>query len=66
MYEDKKAILWHRRLGHISDKGLQILNEQRFFGKDKITKVDFCEHCIRGKHHRLKFKVGSHESKSVL
>ena len=31
--EDQNAILWHKRLGHISDKGLQVMKEQKFFGK---------------------------------
>ena len=64
--EDNNTMLWHMRLGLISERGLQILNEQKLFRKDKISKIDFCEHCILGKHHRLKFKVGTHESKSPL
>uniref|UniRef100_A0A803PE38 CCHC-type domain-containing protein n=1 Tax=Cannabis sativa TaxID=3483 RepID=A0A803PE38_CANSA len=33
--EDTKAILWHRRLGHISESGLQLMREQKLLGKDK-------------------------------
>jgi hypothetical protein len=64
--EDSKAILWHRRLGHMSEKGLQIMSEQNLLCKDKVSKVDFCEHCTLGKHHRLKFKIGTHNSKEIL
>ena len=34
--EDAKAILWHNRLGHIAEKGLQIVSEQQLLGKDKV------------------------------
>ena len=64
--EDSKAILWHRRLDHISERGLQIVKDQQLLGKDKVSKVDFCEYCILGKHHRLKFKTGTHKTKSIL
>ena len=47
--EDKNAALWHKRLWHISDRGLQIMSDQKLFGQDKISKVDFCEHCVLGK-----------------
>jgi transposase InsO family protein len=64
--EDQKATLWHRRLGHISEKGLQVMSNQKLLGKDKISKVDFCEHCVLAKQHRLKFQVGKHQSTQVL
>ena len=64
--KNEKANLWHKRLGHISDKGLQILVKDNLFGKDKVSKVDFCKHCILGKQHRVHFKASSHKSKSVL
>ena len=64
--EDLNAILWHRRLGHISEKGLQIMSDQKLLGKDRVSKVDFCESCILGKHHRLKFKTGMHKTKHIL
>ena len=65
--EDKnKATLWHGRLGHMSEKGLQILSKQGLLNGDKINNLDFCEHCIRGKQHRLSFQLGSHKSKAIL
>ena len=36
-----QTMLWHRRLGHISEKGLYYLNKDKVFGKDIISKVDF-------------------------
>jgi transposase InsO family protein len=64
--EEEIATLWHRRLGHISERGLQLMSEQQLLGKDKVSKLDFCEHCILGKHHRLKFTAGTHNSKRIL
>ena len=59
-------MLWHRRLGHISEKGLYYLNRERVFGKDIISKVDFCENCILGKQHRLSFNLSTHRAKNIL
>ncbi|OAE31341.1 hypothetical protein AXG93_4510s1170 [Marchantia polymorpha subsp. ruderalis] len=33
--DHSKATLWHRRLGHISEKGLQLMSKQNLLGKDK-------------------------------
>ena len=33
---DETIRLWHRRLGHVSEKGLVELEKQGFFGKDKL------------------------------
>ncbi|OAE23382.1 hypothetical protein AXG93_1660s1410 [Marchantia polymorpha subsp. ruderalis] len=41
-----KATLWHRRLGHISEKGLQLMSNQNLLVKYKVSKLDFCEHCF--------------------
>ena len=61
-----QTMLWHRRLGHISEKGLYYLNKEKVFGKDIISKVDFCENCIFGKQHRLSFNLRTHKAKNIL
>ncbi|KAL5569169.1 hypothetical protein UlMin_025744 [Ulmus minor] len=33
--------LWHKRLGHISEKGLEVLKKHGAFGRDTISKVTF-------------------------
>ena len=45
------TMLWHKRLGHIREKGLQSLQ-----GKGMVqgmsncnSNFDFCEHCLYGK-----------------
>nr|KYP64657.1 Retrovirus-related Pol polyprotein from transposon TNT 1-94 [Cajanus cajan] len=42
-----KTKLWHLRLGHVSERGLIEL---------------FCEHCVLGKSHKVKFGTGIHVS----
>ena len=44
--ENSKAMLWHNKLGHISERGRKIMGDQKLLGKEKVSKVDFCEHCI--------------------
>lgn len=58
--------LWHRRLGHISDRGLQELEKQGLLGSEKLTKLGFCEDCVMGKSHRVRFGQDIHKTKSVL
>ena len=31
-------------------------------GKDKLDKLEFCEHCILGKQHKVNFGSGMHHS----
>ena len=31
-------------------------------GKDKLDKLEFCDHCILGKQHKVKFGSGMHYS----
>jgi hypothetical protein len=46
----KKTMLWHQRLGHIGEKGLQTLHGKGMVeGMSNFTlDFDFCEHCIYG------------------
>ena len=60
------TFLWHRRLGRISLKGLQILSQKGSFERDHITKLEKCESCILGKQHKLSLKLDSHSSKNIL
>ena len=64
--KEDRTELWHKRLGHISEKGIHVLNSKEAFGKDKISHLPFCEYCILGKQHRVKFQTGTHKSKHNL
>ncbi|KAK3028877.1 hypothetical protein RJ639_038562, partial [Escallonia herrerae] len=44
--------LWHMRLGHISEKGIDVLSKQGLLGSKQIGKLDFCEHCVFEKQCR--------------
>eukprot|EP00253_Pinus_taeda_P021000 PITA_21000 len=64
--EEAGTRLWHQRLGHMSEKGLQILMKHKSLPGLKSLNLDFCKHCVYGKQCKQKFKVGKHNSKDVL
>ncbi|GJZ85112.1 retrotransposon protein, putative, ty1-copia subclass [Tanacetum coccineum] len=64
--KDSLAQVWHKRLGHISEAGLQVLEKQGLFGKESLGKLDFCENCVLGKSHRVRFGVGRHTTQGVV
>ncbi|GJV66202.1 retrovirus-related pol polyprotein from transposon TNT 1-94 [Tanacetum coccineum] len=64
--KDCLAQVWHKRLGHISEAGLQVLEKQGLFGKESLGKLDFCENCVLGKSHRVRFGVGRHTTQGVV
>jgi len=41
--------LWHLRLGHMSDKRLEILSMRGVLGNHKVEPFQFCEHYVCGK-----------------
>jgi hypothetical protein len=57
-------MLWHQRLGHIREKGLQVLHGQGManFSLD----FDFYEHCLYGKHNRVRFSCRVTREKKIL
>ncbi|GJX10003.1 retrovirus-related pol polyprotein from transposon TNT 1-94 [Tanacetum coccineum] len=64
--KDSLAQVWHKRLGHMSKAGLQVLEKQGLFGKKSLGKLDFCENCVLGKSHRVSFGVGRHTTQGVI
>jgi hypothetical protein len=64
----EKVMLWHQRLGHIGEKGLQLLH-----GKGMVEGMsncsldfDFCEHCLYGKQNRVRFPSGATRAEGIL
>jgi hypothetical protein len=47
--------LWHHRIGHMSEKGMQILHKKKLLLDLKQIDLDFCEHCVYGKNKRVIF-----------
>jgi hypothetical protein len=59
--------LWHHRLGHMSEKGMQILHKRNLLPDLKQIDLDFCEHCVYGKQKRVRFlKVGKEKKNERL
>jgi hypothetical protein len=56
--------LWHHRLGHMSEKGMQILQKINLFPDLKQMDLDLCEHCVYGKQKRVIFLRVGKENKS--
>ena len=50
-------------LGHMDEKGMQLLSKKGILFGVKIANLEFCEHCVMGKKHRLKFSRGAHITK---
>ncbi|XP_073129049.1 uncharacterized mitochondrial protein AtMg00300-like [Henckelia pumila] len=63
---EESTVLWHRKIGHMSERGMKILLERKLL--PGITKVNlpFCEHSITSKQHRLKFGTSTAKSKGIL
>ena len=49
------AALWHHRLGHMSEKGMQILQSRKLLLDLKQVSLEFCENCVYGKKKELDF-----------
>ena len=47
--------LWHRRLGHISEKGMKMLLSKEKLPKLKSIDFDMCESCIFRKQKNVSF-----------
>ena len=58
--------MWHIRLGHISEMGLQELSKKNLLGGDKLEPLGFCEKCAYGKVKRIKFETGIHQTKQIM
>ena len=44
--------LWNHRIGHMSEKGMQILHKRILFPDLKQIDLDFCEHCVYEKQKK--------------
>ena len=54
-YNNSNLELWHRRLGHMSEKGLQILARKELLPNIKGKSLEPCIDCLAGKQHRVAF-----------
>ena len=58
--------MWHNGLGHRSLKGAVTLGKHGLLNDKEIKDLEFCEDCIVGEAHRIKFDVGIHKTKVTL
>lgn len=65
-FQHNVTMLWHRRLGHISFKGLHILHRNKCAENVKLNNFEFCEHCIIGKKNGVKFQATKYTTKCII
>ncbi|RDX89868.1 hypothetical protein CR513_28338, partial [Mucuna pruriens] len=63
---DMEASLWHRRLSHISEKGLTCLAKKDMLSGLKNAELEKCSHCMTSKQTRVSFKKHPPSRKSEL
>ena len=56
--------LWHRRLGHMSEKGMKMLLSRGKLPELKSIDFDMCESCILGKQKKVNFLKAYRTSKA--
>ena len=66
MVEEDITKLWRMRLGHMSQKGLELLSKRGLLCGQSISKVEFCEHCVLGKQKRITFGTVIHRTQGTL
>ena len=49
--------LWHQRLGHMSEKGMNIMHSKGKLPCLHSVEIDMCEDCILGKQKRVYFQT---------
>lgn len=62
----ESAMLWHMRLAHPGEKSLNTLIQKNMLKGAIASKLDFCEHCVKGKKTRSRFSKGMHKSSGIL
>jgi hypothetical protein len=63
---EEKTMMWHKKLGHMSKKGLKVLSDQKLLPRLTKVTLPFCEHCVTSKQHRLKFGTSTTKSICIL
>jgi len=63
-----KTMLWHQRLEHIGEKGLQIVHGKGMVEGMNNSSLDFdlYENCIYGNHNRVSLPFGGKRAKQIL
>ena len=57
--DDTSPDLWHKRLTHMKEKGLQLLAKQPLIPMAKDKSSNPCDCCLFGKQNRVSFQKNS-------
>lgn len=57
------TVLWHQRLGHMSQKNMDLLVKRGFLDRKKVSTFSICEDCIYGRAKRVSFDLAQHDTK---
>ncbi|KAG7532793.1 Reverse transcriptase RNA-dependent DNA polymerase [Arabidopsis thaliana x Arabidopsis arenosa] len=60
------TVLWHRRLGHMSQKNMNVLVNKGLLDKKKVSTLELCEDCVYGRAKRVGFNIAHHNTKERL
>lgn len=58
--------LWHKRLGHVSERGLNELAKRSAFDDSKSVKLELCDHCVLSKAKKHSYKKEVHNTQAPL
>ena len=58
--------LWHMQLGYIGERGIMKIHKRKLLKGIKTCKLEFCKHCVLGKHNKVQLKTTTHKTKGVL
>ncbi|KAD5318290.1 hypothetical protein E3N88_18236 [Mikania micrantha] len=58
--------LWHKRLGHMSEKGMSLLLKRNALSGVRDVHLKKCSHCLEGKQNRVTFKSHSPSRKERI
>ena len=58
--EQDYTLLWHKRLGHMSERGMRESQKINLLAGVKSCKLDFYKYCVMGKQCRMRFKIATY------
>ena len=64
--DESSPNLWHKRLGHMSQKGLQMLAERSLIPFAKGNVLNPCDYCLFGKQNRVSFSSSAKRKSNLL